>query len=180
MFEALSLLDTMNWPSNWNDPLYRQVAFGHCTRLTLFKSEEWLKLRERAQGYPISLVGLPTSDLFMMGRPGEEEEGGQRVRGTLQVLHIIQKYGINSAIGVNNVGNAFTPQGSCDPLSIASKCPLARSSRVTWTSRAPINVFEALAACLLQDHTSKSSALLKVMLTSRRYGSRPLPGSYQG
>jgi hypothetical protein len=56
----------------------------------------------------------------MMGRPSEEEEGGQRVRGTLQVLQIIKRYGLNAAIGVNNVGNAFTPQGTCDPLSLAS------------------------------------------------------------
>jgi hypothetical protein len=38
----------------------------------------------------------------------------------LQVLQIIRKYGMNAAIGINNVGNAFTPQGSCDPLSLAS------------------------------------------------------------
>jgi len=95
-------------------------VFGHCTRLTLFKSKEWLELREKAVGLPVSFVGLPTSDLFMMGRPKEDEEGSQRVRGTLQVLQIIRKYGMNAAIGINNVGNAFTPQGSCDPLSLAS------------------------------------------------------------
>lgn len=33
---------------------------------------------------------------------------------------MIQVYGLNAAIGINNVGNAFTPQGSCDPLSLAS------------------------------------------------------------
>ena len=32
---------------------------------------------------------------------------------------MICKYGLNGAISINNVGNAFTPQGSCDPLSIA-------------------------------------------------------------
>lgn len=58
--------------------------------------------------------------MFMMGRPLEKEEGSQRVRGTLQVLQIIRKYGVNSVIGVNNVGNAFTPQGSLDPLALAS------------------------------------------------------------
>jgi hypothetical protein len=33
---------------------------------------------------------------------------------------MIKKYGLNAAMGINNVGNAFTPQGSCDPLSLAS------------------------------------------------------------
>lgn len=57
----------------------------------------------------------------MMGRPGDGDDGcGQRVRGTLQVPRIITEYRLNATIGINNVGNAFTPQGSCDPLSIAS------------------------------------------------------------
>lgn len=57
----------------------------------------------------------------MMGRPGDGDDGcGQRVRGTLQVPRMIKEYKINACIGINNVGNAFTPQGSCDPLSISS------------------------------------------------------------
>ncbi|KAN0110370.1 Metallo-dependent hydrolase [Hyaloscypha variabilis] len=118
--EALKLLHSMNWPSNWNNFEYRTIVFGHCTRLTLFDSSEWLKLCEKVQGLPVSFVGLPTSDLFMMGRPNEDDGGGHRVRGTLQVLQMIKKYGLNAAMGINNVGNAFTPQGSCDPLSLAS------------------------------------------------------------
>lgn len=121
VLEALTLLDKMNWPSNWNSPTtYRNITFGHCTRLTMFNHEQWLALQEKTRGYPISFVGLPTSDIFMMGRPAGGEGASQRVRGTLQIPHIIQTYGINGAIGINNVGNAFTPQGSCDPLSLAS------------------------------------------------------------
>jgi hypothetical protein len=118
--EALKLLHAMNWPSNWNNWEYRTIILGHCTRLTLFDNSEWLNICEKVQGLPVSFVGLPTSDMFMMGRPKEEEGGGHRVRGTLQVLQMIKKYGLNAAIGINNVGNAFTPQGSCDPLSLAS------------------------------------------------------------
>ena len=33
---------------------------------------------------------------------------------------MITKYGLKGAIAINNVGNAFTPHGSCDPLGIAS------------------------------------------------------------
>jgi hypothetical protein len=33
---------------------------------------------------------------------------------------MIEEYKFNAAIGVNNVGNAFTPYGSCDPLNLAS------------------------------------------------------------
>lgn len=116
VFYAMDLL-RKRWKAK-NDG--RTIAFGHCTRLTLFTAEEWRRLREAIADLPVYFIGLPTSDLFMMGKPNEEDGGGQRVRGTLQIPHMIQKYGIKGAIGVNNVGNAFTPQGNCDPISIAS------------------------------------------------------------
>ena len=120
ILEAVQLLHSMGWPSDLDSPDFRTIVFGHCTRITLFTNEEWLNLRKEIQGLPISFVGLPTSDLFMMGRPSGGVGGGQRPRGTLQIPHMIRKYGLNAAIGINNVGNAFTPQGSCDPLSLAS------------------------------------------------------------
>jgi hypothetical protein len=43
----------------------------------------------------------------------------ENVRGTLPILELIKRYGFNAAVAINNVGNAFTPQGNCDPLSIA-------------------------------------------------------------
>lgn len=79
-----------------------------------------LKACIAALNTPVSFVGLPTSDLFMMGKPNEHEGGGERVRGTLQIPQMIKQYGLNGAISINNVGNAFTPQGTCDPLNIAS------------------------------------------------------------
>lgn len=42
-----------------------------------------------------------------------------RPRGTLHVLKMISEHGLDAIIGVNNVGNAFTPWGSADPLSLA-------------------------------------------------------------
>ncbi|KAI4145514.1 MAG: hypothetical protein L6R39_003782 [Caloplaca ligustica] len=98
----------------------KKIALGHCTRLTLFTGDQWHDLRARIDDLPISFVGLPTSDLYMMGSPSEGEGGGERVRGTSQIPQMIQQYGFEGAVGVNNVGNAFTPQGSCDPLSVAS------------------------------------------------------------
>ena len=117
---AIDLLKISPWPSSPESLDFRTVVFGHCTRATLFTESEWLDLRGRIGSLPISFVGLPTSDLFMMGRPSGSTGGGQRLRGTLQVPQMIQKYGLNAAIGINNVGNAFTPHGSCDPLSLAS------------------------------------------------------------
>lgn len=120
VLEAIKLLHSSGWPSEPKSGNFRTVVFGHCTRLTLFTRQEWLHLRKELGDLPVSFVGLPTSDLFMMGRPEGDSGGGQRARGTLQIPQMIQKYGLNAAIGVNNVGNAFTPHGSCDPLSLAS------------------------------------------------------------
>ncbi|KAG9233418.1 hypothetical protein BJ875DRAFT_464164 [Amylocarpus encephaloides] len=120
VLDALELLHNIGWPLDKSSPEYRTIVFGHCTRLTLFDPDAWLNLGEKIGNLPVSFVGLPTSDLLMMGRPNEHSGGGERVRGTLQVVQMIRKYRLNAAIGINNVGNAFTPQGNCDPLSLAS------------------------------------------------------------
>jgi hypothetical protein len=82
----------------------RVVALGHCTRLTLFISTKWQELRDRIGELPISFVGLPTSDVFMMGRPHEEAGGGERFKGTLQVPQMIKRYGLQAALGVKQCG----------------------------------------------------------------------------
>ena len=101
------------------DGMRMTVCLGHCTRLTLFGKEEWERLRRELEGLPVYFVGLPTSDMFMMGRPGDGHGGKDRMRGTLQVVHMASELGIGVALGVNNVGNAFTPWGSADPLGVA-------------------------------------------------------------
>ena len=116
IFHVLDLLQK-TWKSK-NEG--KTVVLGHCTRLTLFSIDDWLKLRDRVADLPVYFIGLPTSDIYMMGKPNDNDGGGQRARGTLQIPQMIQKYRLQGAIGVNNVGNAFTPQGNCDPLSIAS------------------------------------------------------------
>ena len=102
----------------------KQITLGHCTRLSLLERKEWedLAAKVRNVNNQISFIGLPTSDLFIQGRPPSNAGGGERPRGTLQIPHMIQTYGLNGAIAVNNVGNAFTPHGSCDPLALASWC----------------------------------------------------------
>jgi len=120
VLEAIRLIHLVGWYCNPDSSEFRTIVFGHCTRLTLFSSDEWKRLRTQIRALPIWFVGLPTSDLFMMGRPSEGTGGGERARGTLQIPQMIEKYDIRAAIGINNVGNAFTPYGSCDPLSLAS------------------------------------------------------------
>ncbi|OCH86394.1 Metallo-dependent hydrolase [Obba rivulosa] len=95
-----------------------RVCVGHATRLTLFSRDEWDELARiiREEDLPLTLVGLPPSDLYMMGR-----DTSSPPRGTLDVPRLRREHGLRVGMSVNNVGNAFTPQGPIDPLAL---CPL--------------------------------------------------------
>ena len=109
------LTDRVN-NGTWNRDSH--VCVGHATRLALFSPDEWKRYERIVEesALPITLVGLPQSDLYMMGRGIDPAP-----RTTLNVTRLAKDYGIQVAMGVNNVQNAFTPQGSVDPLSL---CPL--------------------------------------------------------
>lgn len=113
-----------DWPTHTDT---KTVVLGHATRLTLASNEQLAALsrRIRETELPIYFVGLPTSDVFMMGRPTfdcveEQPRPLDRQCGTLNVPKMIQEYGLNACLSVNNVGNAFTPYGTGDPLGVAS------------------------------------------------------------
>ncbi|KIW66087.1 hypothetical protein PV04_08292 [Phialophora macrospora] len=129
VWEVIRLLKAKKW--NDRAKPRKTVVLGHCTRLTLFSDAEMARLaREiKESNLPIHFVGLPTSDVFMMGRPAQagaagsangESRTAERPRGTLQVLDMVKHHGINACLSVNNVGNAFTPWGTGDPLALAS------------------------------------------------------------
>ena len=109
VWHVIKTLEEKDWHEQTKG---RTIVLGHCTRLTLFNEDEWRRLAEEIGDLPISFVGLPTSDLFMMRTEN-------RVRGTLDIPALIKNYEVNACIGINNIGNAFTPHGSCDPLTLA-------------------------------------------------------------
>lgn len=118
VWDLLRELKERNWLGR-SEPS-QKITLGHCTRLTLFTRSEWTRLKQDIGNLPISFVGLPTSDLFMMGRPESGTAGSERPRGTLQILSMIADYDLNCAMAINNIGNAFTPQGSCNLLNLAN------------------------------------------------------------
>lgn len=109
VWHVLKTLKAKEWTKRTN----KKIVLGHCTRLTLFTEDEWRRLAEEIGDLPISFIGLPTSDLYMM-----RTESG--VRGTLPITTLVKKYNLNAAISMNNIGNAFTPYGCCDPLYLAN------------------------------------------------------------
>ena len=96
-----------------------RITIGHATRLQLFTQTQWRDLVEAISDLPITFVGLPQSDIFMQGRAYKDTPLGAP-RGTLRVPYIAKNYGLEIAMSVNNVDNAFTPQGSLDPLSLCT------------------------------------------------------------
>ncbi|KAL6234404.1 hypothetical protein BDW75DRAFT_164757 [Aspergillus navahoensis] len=112
---VLRTLRTKSWTASTTD---KRVMLGHCTRLSLFTEEAWGRLAHEIHDndLPVSFVGLPTSDLYMAAAPNVSK---LNPRGTLPIPSMIKNHGLDAVIGVNNVGNAFTPWGSADPLSLA-------------------------------------------------------------
>jgi hypothetical protein len=93
-----------------------RITIGHATRLQLFTPAEWHSLTASISELPITIVGLPQSDMYMQGRDHWNDPLGPP-RSTLRVPFIEEEYGVKVAMAVNNVGNGFTPQGTLDPLS---------------------------------------------------------------
>jgi hypothetical protein len=96
----------------------QRVTIGHATRLQLYTPSQWRRLAENLRTLPISIVGLPQSDMYMMGREHNLHFGPPRT--TLRVPQLAKEYGVDIAMSINNVENPFTPQGSVDPMSL---CP---------------------------------------------------------
>ncbi|KAJ3519450.1 hypothetical protein NM688_g9299 [Phlebia brevispora] len=116
----------------------RHVCVGHATHLTLWTAEQWSTFAHAVaeDDLPISLVGLPQSDLYMMGR-----DMSYPPRSTLNPVKLARDHGLRVAMAVNNVGNAFTPQGAPDPLAL---CPLGMALFQTGTKKDCATLIEAV------------------------------------
>ncbi|USP81567.1 hypothetical protein yc1106_08841 [Curvularia clavata] len=152
VWSTLEIVKQLGWDKKGRS---KQITLGHCTRLTKFRNDEWTHLRQEVDNLPVAFVGLPTSDLFMMRTP-------ENVRGTLPVTDLIKEYGFNAAIAINNVGNAFTPQGNCDPL-------VRSHVTIVFKSKADL-FFQAIASMgvgLYQAGTKKDAELLYETVSAR-------------
>ena len=106
----------------------KHICVGHATRLALFSHGEWSRLVDLIvqDDLPITFVGLPQSDLYMMGRgsPSLADSASPAIplnpRGTLNPVRLKDEYGLDIALSVNNVENPFTPQGFADPLGLGT------------------------------------------------------------
>ncbi|KAJ7675862.1 hypothetical protein DFH06DRAFT_1170790 [Mycena polygramma] len=113
IYEVISEAKKLSWS------LESRITVGHATRMQLFSPAQWTDLVAAIGELPIIFVGLPQSDMYMLGRQDTDTALGPP-RGTLRIPYIAERYGIEMAMSVNNAQNAFTPQGSVDPLSLCT------------------------------------------------------------
>ncbi|KAI1193499.1 hypothetical protein F5X97DRAFT_38460 [Nemania serpens] len=120
-YSLIKILEGFRWAQMADNS--KTIVLGHCTQLSMLDDIERRALAEAiiASKLPIHFVGLPTSDIFMMGRPDSNSQSSHnRPRGTMHIPSMIRDLGLSACLGINNVGNAFTPFGTGDPLQIAS------------------------------------------------------------
>ncbi|TFK55107.1 Metallo-dependent hydrolase [Heliocybe sulcata] len=134
-------LHARSWADRVRKGLRAHVTIGHATRLSFFSSTEWEQLVSLIGDLPISLVALPQSDLYMMRGSGNVPPGQGPGRYTLHVPQLKRRFGLHIAMSVNNVDNAFMPQGSVDPLSL---CPLGIAAYQAGTTADCISLLEAV------------------------------------
>jgi cytosine deaminase len=87
------------------------VVLGHATALGALPPDVLLPLAELLARADVSVVTLPTTDLYLGGR-GDTHN----VRRALAPVQALRRAGVNVAYASNNVHNAFTPFGNADPL----------------------------------------------------------------
>jgi hypothetical protein len=118
IYDVLAQIKSRGWDAFETRPGYvPTITIGHATRLSLMSSDEWKALKTQMKGLPVYFVGLPQSDLYMMGRTTDST---MAPRGTLNILRLKNEHGMRVSLSVNNVQNPFTPQGSVDPLSLCT------------------------------------------------------------
>jgi cytosine deaminase len=92
-----------------------RVAAGHMTALGALMPDDLAPVVERIRDAGISILVLPATDLYLMGRSDT-----RNVRRGLAPARRLHEAGVNVAVSTNNVQNPFTPFGDCDLLRIAN------------------------------------------------------------
>lgn len=97
-----------------------RVCAGHVTALGALAPPALAPLAGRIRDAGISLLVLPATDLYLMGRRDE-----RNVRRGLAPVRRLVEAGVNVAVSTNNVQNPFTPFGDADLLRAANLLAIA-------------------------------------------------------
>jgi cytosine deaminase len=92
-----------------------RVVAGHMSALGALAPAELAPVAARIRDAGISILVLPATDLYLMGR--RDERNPRRGLAPARRLH---EAGVNVAVATNNVQNPFTPFGDADLLRVAN------------------------------------------------------------
>lgn len=92
-----------------------RVACGHVTKLSSLPPGDLDAAAARMRGAGVAITVLPSTDLYLMGRPARHDV----VRGVTPA-HRLLEHGINCSLATNNVLNPFTPFGDCSLIRMAN------------------------------------------------------------
>jgi cytosine deaminase len=96
-----------------------RVTIGHVTSLAAMDPYTQASMLESLAAHGISLVVLPVTDVYLMGHG----EPGTR---SVAPYELAMAAGVRTAIGNNNIGNAFAPFGNANQLQAAWLAGLLR------------------------------------------------------
>jgi cytosine/creatinine deaminase len=92
-----------------------RVCVGHLTKLAGLLPEELRAIAPQIRDAGISVLALPASDLYMMGR-----KDSHNVRRGVAPVHQLAEFGVTVGLATNNVQNLFTPFGDGDVLKLCT------------------------------------------------------------
>ncbi len=92
-----------------------RVCLGHMTKLAGLPPDQLSQIALKTQAAGISILALPATDLYMMGRSDTHN-----VRRGVAPVHQLAALGVTVGLATNNVQNLFTPFGDGDVLKICT------------------------------------------------------------
>lgn len=117
-----------------------RIAVGHCSALSAMKPDDARRVIAGFAQAGISVITLPTANLFLQGREAETLPP----RGLTRVKELVQA-GVRVAAATDNIQDPFVPVGTGDMLEIARWTLLAGHLGTTELGRAFTMVTQAPA-----------------------------------
>lgn len=123
-----------------------RVAVGHVTKLSTLDPQGLAVMAKQLENAGIALTVLPSTDLYLMGRPQQHDV----VRGVTPAHRFLQ-HGVNCSLATNNVLNPFTPFGDCSLIRMAN----------LYANICQVGASEDIAECFNMI-TARAAALMRV------------------
>ncbi|MBM5806795.1 MAG: cytosine deaminase [Cyanobacteria bacterium M_surface_10_m2_179] len=90
------------------------ISCSHASSLGLLPAGAQRRLAERLAAQAVSVIALPTTNFWLLGREGEHD----LPQRPLAPLRLLQRCGVAVAVGADNVQDPWYPGGDFDPLEL--------------------------------------------------------------